>query len=446
VDEFKEAGLARRKATRGGSRSGQAGPHDLRRTCARLCHTTSGELEQIHFCCIMSQSNERYLGCKRASRLRLAITPADVSGGSFRIADDPDTVGSRDRIWDARRSIIINKASHRKAVVEGNRSSLFLKRLMSDYNFNDTEQVAIWRGDGEKCFYCRTPVPYSELQVDHIVPEKIPSGKLTELVPVLPANFEINSIQNWVTCHQGCNIRKSAFVFETNALLYYIQMASKRAEKVQKIMDEFEIERQNGRLLSTLKVRIEKGQLDLAAVLSALGDLPMSDQTGADPWIVAFGANFLDSLPEGAPEQDPELSDWLLERLERDLASTGAIYRKVDDERSGEGISVRCAFWILDLDRIIESIDFCWDVLTVQRYSEVFDTPANDLLDRAVVSRYHEIVHNAPGDPVGISACPGCGSEDLECASFSNEEDTFYEAKCRECGHRSSSDLNLVRL
>jgi hypothetical protein len=309
---------------------------------------------------------------------------------------------------------------------------------MSDYNFREAEKVAIWRGDGEKCFYCRIPVPYRELQVDHIVPEKIPSSALADLKSVLSANFEINAIQNWVTCHQGCNIRKSVFVFETTALLYYIQMASKRAEKVQKIMDDFEVKRQNGRLLSTLRVRIEKGHLDLAAVLTVLGDVPVSEQTGADPWIVAFGANFLDPLPEDAPQQDPELSDWLFERLERDLASTGAVFRRVDDDRSGEGISVRCAFWILDLDRITESIDFCWDVLAVQRYSEVFETAANDLLDRAVVSRYHEIVHNAPGNPVGISACPECGSRDLEYASFSSEKDTYYEAKCRECGHLSS--------
>lgn len=310
---------------------------------------------------------------------------------------------------------------------------------MSDYNFSEAEKVAIWRGDGEKCFYCRIPVRYSELQIDHIVPEKIPSCTLADLKPVLPSEFTINAVQNWVTCHQDCNIRKSVSVFETTALLYYIQMASRRAEKVQKIMDEFEVERQNGRLLSTLKVRIEKGHLNLAAVLTVLGDVPASEQTGTDPWIVAFGANFLDPLPEHSPAQDPELSDWLLERLDRDLASTGAVFRRVDDDRSDEGVSVRCAFWILDLDQIAETIDFCWDVLEVKRYSEVFDTPANDLLDRAVVSRYHEIVHDSSGDPVGISACPECGSRDLEYASFSNEKDTCYEAKCRECGHRSSS-------
>ena len=42
-------------------------PHDLRRTCARLCHAAGGELEQIQFLLghISIQTTERYLGCKQ---------------------------------------------------------------------------------------------------------------------------------------------------------------------------------------------------------------------------------------------------------------------------------------------------------------------------------------------------------------------------------------------
>jgi site-specific recombinase XerD len=42
-------------------------PHDLRRTCARLCHTAGGELEQIQFLLghISIQTTERYFGCKQ---------------------------------------------------------------------------------------------------------------------------------------------------------------------------------------------------------------------------------------------------------------------------------------------------------------------------------------------------------------------------------------------
>jgi len=42
-------------------------PHDLRRTCARLCHAAGGELEQIQFLLghVSIQTTERYLGCKQ---------------------------------------------------------------------------------------------------------------------------------------------------------------------------------------------------------------------------------------------------------------------------------------------------------------------------------------------------------------------------------------------
>jgi integrase len=48
-------------------------PHDLRRTCARLCHASGGELEQVQFLLghVSVQTTERYLGCKQ--RIRSAV-------------------------------------------------------------------------------------------------------------------------------------------------------------------------------------------------------------------------------------------------------------------------------------------------------------------------------------------------------------------------------------
>jgi site-specific recombinase XerD len=48
-------------------------PHDLRRTCAPLCHQAGGELEQIQFLLghVSIETTERYLGCKQ--RLRNAV-------------------------------------------------------------------------------------------------------------------------------------------------------------------------------------------------------------------------------------------------------------------------------------------------------------------------------------------------------------------------------------
>jgi integrase len=56
-------------------------PHDLRRSCARLCHAAGGELDQIQFLLghLSIQTTERYLGCKQrikgAVNDRLGIEP-----------------------------------------------------------------------------------------------------------------------------------------------------------------------------------------------------------------------------------------------------------------------------------------------------------------------------------------------------------------------------------
>lgn len=60
-------------------------PHDLRRSCARLCRAAGGELAQIQFLLghISVQTTERYLGCTQrisaAVNDRIGIEPKPVS-------------------------------------------------------------------------------------------------------------------------------------------------------------------------------------------------------------------------------------------------------------------------------------------------------------------------------------------------------------------------------
>ena len=46
---------------------GKLAPHDLRRSCARMCHAAGGEIEQIQFLLghASVQTTERYIGCKQ---------------------------------------------------------------------------------------------------------------------------------------------------------------------------------------------------------------------------------------------------------------------------------------------------------------------------------------------------------------------------------------------
>ncbi|WP_263385713.1 tyrosine-type recombinase/integrase [Granulicella arctica] len=68
--------IVRRRAETAGIE--RLAPHDLRRTCARLCHAAGGELEQIQFLLghRSAETTERYLG----SRQRLASAVNDKIG------------------------------------------------------------------------------------------------------------------------------------------------------------------------------------------------------------------------------------------------------------------------------------------------------------------------------------------------------------------------------
>ncbi|HEV7523255.1 MAG TPA: hypothetical protein VGP89_19290, partial [Candidatus Angelobacter sp.] len=284
-----------------------------------------------------------------------------------------------------------------------------------------------------------TPVLYKDLQIDHLVPERISETELTRLREYLRADFQINSIENWVTCHQGCNLRKSSTEFETKALLYYLQMARNRAVKVQSIIDRLRRAQDNDKLLSNLAVRIEQGNLTRLEVLTTMRVASQPALPRDEPSVIAFGVNLHDPLPVGAPENGPNLSDWLTRRLKSDLAATGAIFKITDDERTGETLSVRCALWVFDFDVIREQIDFCWDVLAVQPYSEVFPGNPEELLDQAVAARYRSMVYDPSDGALGLSACPLCGSRQLERGSFVTERYTIYVMRCKVCGHSESS-------
>jgi integrase len=59
-------------------------PHDLRRTCARLCHLAGGELDQIQFLLghVSIQTTERDLGSKQQLRRVRTIRRGSAGGGA----------------------------------------------------------------------------------------------------------------------------------------------------------------------------------------------------------------------------------------------------------------------------------------------------------------------------------------------------------------------------
>ena len=44
---------------------------------------------------------------------------------------------------------------------------------MKKYRFTTVQRFAIWRAYGKKCFYCEQPLTFTEVTIDHVIPEHI---------------------------------------------------------------------------------------------------------------------------------------------------------------------------------------------------------------------------------------------------------------------------------
>src|ERR1700720_3536013 len=102
--DYRESGLARCEGICE-KRLGvsKRAPHDLRRSCARLCHESGGELEQIQFLLghVSVQTTEKYLGCKQRfreavnDRLGIEPTPCDLVSIAVKFRAVPSSIAAK---------------------------------------------------------------------------------------------------------------------------------------------------------------------------------------------------------------------------------------------------------------------------------------------------------------------------------------------------------------
>jgi hypothetical protein len=109
---------------------------------------------------------------------------------------------------------------------------------LNKHKFTITDRQALYEVYDKKCFYCTESLLFSEMEIDHIVPENLVDGA-EEWIQFLkdyqlPANFAVNSISNWVPAHARCNNRKSGTPFPIETTLYYLGLAERKVPTVEK--------------------------------------------------------------------------------------------------------------------------------------------------------------------------------------------------------------------
>lgn len=137
---------------------------------------------------------------------------------------------------------------------------------MPKHKFTNAERYAVFETHGARCYICTKPVAYADFQVDHVIPESLADdhARLKKVLDDLgrPADFEINSFENWLPACGPCNKRKLDTVWQPSGLVQlHLQSAAAKATTAQSAAEEVVSDRKVARSLSALDRVLEGGDL-----------------------------------------------------------------------------------------------------------------------------------------------------------------------------------------
>jgi hypothetical protein len=121
---------------------------------------------------------------------------------------------------------------------------------------------AIWLTHNRRCVYCTEPLSFAEVDVDHVIPETL--ATTPELHKVLarlnlPADFDLQSVLNFVPAHRRCNLAKTSDVFNEANARFFLHQAEMAAPNVQKLVSSKKKRDSRDSILSSVGEAIRSG-------------------------------------------------------------------------------------------------------------------------------------------------------------------------------------------
>lgn len=242
-------------------------------------------------------------------------------------------------------------------------------------------RVSLWRANGKKCFYCLEPVSFRDLEIDHLVPESITKSRLAALVGELglPADFNVQSTLNLIPTHGNCNSRKADTIFSAHNLRYYLEIWKEKQSGIIAEINRLNREASNEKLLLELSKKVDSNELSINDIVSFLRRAVSAGQIKShEPAVITFGINLIESDIKPSPVVYDQLEKELLSQIAKVVPGMSAMTEP--SLRTGETLSVRIAFWTIDLNRLDDLELSGWEILEVMRFSELYDWSWEDLL------------------------------------------------------------------
>jgi hypothetical protein len=245
------------------------------------------------------------------------------------------------------------------------------------------KRFSLWLAHGGRCRYCSEPFPFAYMTTDHIIPKRLKEEpeKLKDILKIcgLPENFDLESYENWIPCHQKCNREKTGMIFEINSIVFFINIAKQYAEKAIKIEENILTKRMLEQNLATIGCLIEEGIIDKDCIEIYLKETKPRDN---DQIVISFGVTYeeIENKREIPGIKECSLDDWLKQDLIKNLKDiVSSEFYICEEGDSGDCLSIRVAFKSVNPEEIYQFKSPWWEMLEVDWYSDIYEEMPDQL-------------------------------------------------------------------
>ncbi|HEX7903431.1 MAG TPA: hypothetical protein VF487_06105 [Chitinophagaceae bacterium] len=152
---------------------------------------------------------------------------------------------------------------------------------MSKQQLSSLARQAIWLSHGKKCAYTGELLTIGNMQIDHIIPEKVADDpkalELTKSELRLPADFNPYGFENLLPVVQRANLQKGTILFDEGRIHYFLGIAAAKKSEIERRIEELkkQIDKTKGSLfvqslLENQKISAE----EVAEILEQFRDEP----------------------------------------------------------------------------------------------------------------------------------------------------------------------------
>ncbi|MGO4572892.1 DUF4258 domain-containing protein [Microvirga sp. 2TAF3] len=133
---------------------------------------------------------------------------------------------------------------------------------MSKQKFDAAFKSALWEVHGKRCIHCREPKFFKEIEVDHLVPERLldhpDEFAQVRLAYGLPNDFDIKGRENLAPSCDGCNETKRAGILPPGILGIMLTNIKDALPKLEAKLSEKRQEKDLDDILRMIMVSLDK--------------------------------------------------------------------------------------------------------------------------------------------------------------------------------------------